>query len=184
MLAGIRSSRRLQLALFLFLGFCFGFLLQKGGLTSYDLIESQLLLQDFSVLTIFLTAVLTGAVLSFFFRRAGLATLHVQRPSLGQHLLGGLIFGVGFGIMGYCPGSATAAVGQGSLDALAGVIGILTGVGVFAGTYPYIRQTLLSRGKFRVSTLPMLLNLPEWLSVAGLAALITASLGALQLLGV
>ena len=47
MLEKIHAKRPLQLVLGLSIGFCFGFLLQKGGVTRYDIIMGQLLLQDF-----------------------------------------------------------------------------------------------------------------------------------------
>jgi uncharacterized protein len=43
-------------------GILFGFLLQKGGATRYDVIVGQLLLTDFTVLKIMLSAVLTGMI--------------------------------------------------------------------------------------------------------------------------
>jgi hypothetical protein len=46
---------------FLF-GIIFGFLLQKGGVTKYDVIIGQLLLEDFTVIKIMLSAVVTGMI--------------------------------------------------------------------------------------------------------------------------
>jgi len=43
-------------------GIVFGFLLQKGGATKYDVIIGQLLLIDFTVVKIMLSAVLTGMI--------------------------------------------------------------------------------------------------------------------------
>jgi uncharacterized protein len=43
-------------------GIAFGFLLQKGGATKYDVIVGQLLLTDFTVLKIMLSAVLVGMI--------------------------------------------------------------------------------------------------------------------------
>ena len=48
-LKGLRSKRRAQLAIGLFIGIGFGFLLQKGGVTRYDVIVGQLLLDDFTI---------------------------------------------------------------------------------------------------------------------------------------
>jgi hypothetical protein len=47
MIATLRSNRRIQLAAGLFIGICFGFLLQRGGVTRYEVVIGQLLLQDF-----------------------------------------------------------------------------------------------------------------------------------------
>jgi uncharacterized protein len=43
-------------------GILFGFLLHKGGATKYDVIVGQLLLTDFTVLKIMLSAVVTGMI--------------------------------------------------------------------------------------------------------------------------
>jgi hypothetical protein len=65
----------LQLFLGLAIGFCFGFLLQKGGVTRYDVIMGLLLLQDWTVLKVILTAILTGMIGIYLLRIPGLAKL-------------------------------------------------------------------------------------------------------------
>jgi hypothetical protein len=79
---------------------------------------------------------------------------------------GGLIFGVGFGVLGYCPGTVAGAVGQGSLDALfGGVVGILIGAGLFSEFYPKLEKRILSRGVFGELTWPQLLGVNPWFMV-------------------
>ena len=64
-------------------------------------------------------------------------------------IIGGLIFGVGFGILGYCPGTLAGAVGQGSLDALfGGLVGLIIGAGLFAEFYPKLEKAILDKGSF------------------------------------
>ena len=62
MLKTLHQSKGIQLAIGFFLGIVFGFLLQKGGVTQYDVIIGQLLLTDFTVLKIMLSAVVTGMI--------------------------------------------------------------------------------------------------------------------------
>lgn len=66
----------------LVLGFCFGivfgFLLQKGGLTKYEVLMDQFLLTDFTVAKIMLTAITVGIVGVFSLRALGLVKLHVK----------------------------------------------------------------------------------------------------------
>ncbi|MGD8649825.1 MAG: YeeE/YedE thiosulfate transporter family protein, partial [Desulfobacterales bacterium] len=111
MLEKVYSNRPLQLLLGLAIGFCFGFLLQKGGVTRYDVIMGQLLLQDWTVVKVILTAILTGMIGIYLLRIPGLAKLHTWSGSFGSTVIGGLIFGVGFAILGYCPGTLAGAVG-------------------------------------------------------------------------
>lgn len=60
MLKILHENTNLQLSIGLLTGILFGFLLQKGGVTRYDVIIGQLLLTDFTVVKIMLSAVVTG----------------------------------------------------------------------------------------------------------------------------
>jgi len=100
MFAHLHAQKGLQLILGLLMGVIFGFLLQKGGVTNYDVIIGQLLLTDFTVIKIMLTAVITGMLGVHALRSLGLAQLHPKPGSLGASVVGGLIFGAGFGMLG------------------------------------------------------------------------------------
>jgi hypothetical protein len=163
MLEKIHSKKGLQLFIGLLIGFCFGFLLQRGGVTRYDVIMRQLLLRDWTVVKIILTAILTGMVGIYLFRIPGLAQLHVYSGSFGSTVIGGFIFGVGFAILGYCPGTMAGAVGQGSLDALsAGVPGMVLGAAFYVEIYPALSSGILKAGEFGAKTLPGLFKLKPW----------------------
>ena len=165
-LKGLRSKRRAQLAIGLFIGIGFGFLLQKGGVTRYDVIVGQLLLADFTVFKVMASAVIVGMVGIHLLRSLGLASLHPKAGSWGSSALGGLIFGVGFGLLGYCPGTIAGAVGQGSVDALlGGFCGVLLGAGVFAWAYPRLEEKVLRRGEFGDKTIPKILGVNPWMVV-------------------
>jgi len=173
----LRANKRLQLLLGLVAGILFGFLLQRGGVTEYDVIIGQLLLRDFTVVKIMLTAAVTGMVGVYALRSLGLATLHPKPGSVGATVVGGLIFGVGFAVLGYCPGTVAGAVGQGALDALfGGVVGILLGAGLYAVIYPWLQRNLLSRGDFGAVTLPEALSLHPWIVVPPVAVILVALL--------
>ena len=180
----LRANKRLQLVLGLLMGVVFGFLLQRGGVTDYGVIIGQLLLTDFTVVKVMLTAVVTGMLGVYALRSLGLANLHPKPGSLGATVIGGLIFGAGFAVLGYCPGTVAGAVGQGSLDALfGGVVGILLGSGLYAVAYPWLQRHVLARGEFGAVTLPELLGVNPWIVVLPAAALITALLIWIQAAG-
>ena len=163
MLRAIHAQKGVQLGIGFAAGIFFGFLLQKGGMTTYDVIIGQLLLTDFTVVKIMLTAMATGMVGVHFLRSLGLAELHPKPGSLGSTAVGGLIFGAGFAILGYCPGTVAGAVGQGSLDALfGGVVGILLGAGLFSELFPRLNETVLNKGHFGEVTWPQLLKVHSW----------------------
>jgi hypothetical protein len=154
-------------------GILFGFLLQKGGATTYDVIIGQLLLSDFTVLKIMLSAVLTGMIGIYLMKTLGWVELNPKSGSMGSNITGGLIFGVGFGVLGYCPGTIAGAIGNGYLDALVGGFsGILIGTGIFAALYPRLKGGILKKGDFGNMTLPQLFNVNEWVVVVPVAVLI------------
>ena len=155
-------------------GILFGFLLHKGGVTSYDVIVGQLLLTDFTVIKIILTAVITGMLGIHLMRRLGWLQFSVKPGSWGKNAVGGLIFGVGFALLGYCPGTIAGAIGSGQLDALiSGLAGIILGSWLFALVYPRVRSGILMKGDFGDLTLPKLFKVNEWLVIIPFAALLS-----------
>ena len=173
MLKALHVHKPAQLAIGLLAGICFGFLLQKGGATSYDVIIGQLLLTDFTVVKIMLSAMLTGMLSVHLLRSLGLAQLHPKPGSFGSSALGGLIFGVGFGVLGYCPGTVAGACAQGWMDALAGgVVGLVIGAGLLAAVYPRLEAGILRKGDFGDLTFPTLFRVNAWCVVVPVAALV------------
>ena len=85
----VRQKRGLQLFLGAAVGIVFGFLLQRGQVTKYEIIVGQLLLRDFTVMKIMLTAIITGMLGIFFLSRLGLVNYHIQTGSLGTTVPGG-----------------------------------------------------------------------------------------------
>ncbi|HDS63539.1 MAG TPA: YeeE/YedE family protein, partial [Methanofollis liminatans] len=101
----LRGNAPAQLVLGLAMGVGFGACLQIAGVTRYDVILGQLLLTDFTVVKVMLTAVAVGTVGVYLMRGAGLADLHIKPGSVGATVVGGIIFGAGFAVLGYCPGT-------------------------------------------------------------------------------
>ena len=157
----------------LLVGIIFGFLLQKGGVTKYNVIIGQLLLEDFTVLKIMLSAVVTGMIGIYFMKTMGWVNLYPKTGSVGMSVIGGLIFGVGFALLGYCPGTVAGAVGNGYMDALfGGVIGILIGAGLFASLYRKVKHGILKKGDLATMTFPQLFKVNDWIVVLPAAALL------------
>ena len=173
MLNKLHTNQRTQRVIGLTIGVAFGFLLQKGSITSYDVIVGQLRLVDFTIFKTMLSAIVTGMLGVYLLRSLGLVRLHPKPGSVGTSVVGGLIFGVGFAVLGYCPGTVAGAVGQGSLDGLfGGVTGILIGTALFAAIYPRLQKPILSKGDFGAVTLPDLLNVNAWFVVIPVAILL------------
>ena len=184
MLTAFHSKKGPQLLLGLGMGMVFGFLLQKGGLTNYDVIIGQLLLDDFTVVKVMLTAVVTGMPGVYLLKTLGLGQLHPKPGSFGASVIGGLIFGVGFGTLGYCPGTLAGAVGHGYLSALVGgVVGILIGAGLFAAMYPKLEGSILHKGDFGELTFPRLLKVSPWIVVISAVSVLVCFLLMLEKVG-
>ena len=159
----LQKNTALQLCLGLVFGLVFGFLLQKGGVTEYDILIGQLLLTDFTVIKVILTAIAVGMAGVHLLLHFKLVQLQIKRGSWGTSLIGGVIFGIGFGILGYCPGTVSGAAAKGYIDALAGGIpGLLVGAGLFAGFFPVLNKSILNKGDFGELTFDQLFKLSKW----------------------
>lgn len=179
-----QNRDRSQLIWGLVFGIAFGFLLQKGGATKYDVIIGQLLLKDFTVVRIMLSAVLTGMLGIHVMKSLGWVRLYPKSGSVGMNVIGGLVFGVGFAILGYCPGTIAGAIGNGGLDAMTGgLAGILAGAGIFAAVYPRVSSGILRRGYFGDLTLPRLFKVNDWAVVIPVALIIVLILFLLERAG-
>jgi uncharacterized protein len=133
-------------------GCAFGFLLQKGGAANFAILQGVLLLENFVVVKIMLTAITVGMVAFHVLARRGLVEPKIQHVAYGSNVIGGLVFGAGFALLAYCPGTDVAAVGQGNLDALVGIVGLILGSYLFALTS--CRRDLSSIGQRGRLTLP------------------------------
>ena len=166
-------------------GVIFGFLLQKGGVTRYDVILEQLLLEDFTVLKIMFSAVVTGSIGIHLMRSLGWVQLKPKSGSWGKNAVGGLIFGVGFAVLGYCPGTIAGAIGNGYLDAVfGGLPGILIGSGLLAATYPRLKKGVLEKGYFGDITLPQLFKVNDWVIIVPLSVILITAMYLMELAGV
>ena len=157
-------------------GLAFGFLLQKGGVGKFNVLIGQLLLQDFTVAKVMLTAIVVGMLGIFALHRFAKVNLHIKPTRIGANIIGGLLFGAGFALMGYCPGTAAAALGQGSWDALFAMAGLIAGSWMFAELSGWTRRTVEKWGDLGEVLLPDLLHVPRGVFVGGFAVVITALL--------
>ncbi len=135
-----------QLLLGALFGVVFGFLLQKGGVAKYHVLLGVLLLEDFTVVKVMLTAIVVGSLGVFSLHALGLVKLHIKPTRYAANIIGGLLFGVGFALLGYCPGTGAAALGQGNWDAIAGVIGLMAGSYLFAECSARLGKTVMKWG--------------------------------------
>ncbi len=161
-------------------GILFGFLLQKGRAAKFHVIIGQLLLKDWTVLKIMATAVAVGSIGVYALVAMGAASLHIKPALLGGVILGGVCFGVGLAVFGYCPGTSVAASGEGRRDAMVGVAGMLVGAGVFVALYPALQPIIKSLADWGKITLPEASNVSPWLWIAGIVIAVALGFGLFQ----
>ncbi|MHC2070873.1 YeeE/YedE thiosulfate transporter family protein [Bremerella sp. T1] len=155
-----------KLAAGLVFGMVFGFLLQKGGVAKFDILIGVLLLENFVVVKVMMTAIIVGMIGSYFLRRANIIDFHINETKLGANILGGLIFGVGFGLLAYCPGTNAAAVGQGNLDAMSGIVGLLLGSYVYAMSTKFDKSAISNWGHCGKLTLNSVMGISQGAFIA------------------
>ena len=172
-----RSRRILGAILF---GLAFGFLLQKGGVGKYHILMGQLLLQDFTVVKVMLTAIVVGMIGIFTLHRFAKVNLHIKPTRIGSNIIGGLIFGAGFALIGYCPGTVAAALGQGNYDALFAMAGLIAGSYLYAEFSKTLKSSVRKWGDKGKLMLPEALHLPRAVFVPLFACVLIGVLFALD----
>ncbi|PIE21866.1 MAG: sulfurtransferase [Planctomycetota bacterium] len=125
------------------IGFFFGFVLERAGFGNSRLLAAQFYLRNMRVLKVMFTAILTTMLLVFWSSTLGILeypALFIQPTHLWPGIAGGFIFGVGFVIGGYCPGTALVSAATLKLDGAAFAFGLALGMLAFGETYPLFRS--------------------------------------------
>jgi len=124
---------------YLLAGLAFGFVMIKSEAASWYRIMEMFYFQSFHMFGIMASAIATGLTGVLLLKRYGrLLTLGGEpivipqkAPGRYNYIFGGLIFGLGWGIIGLCPGPIFALVGMGSIGALAALAGALHGTWLY-----------------------------------------------------
>ncbi|HRE14757.1 MAG TPA: YeeE/YedE thiosulfate transporter family protein, partial [Usitatibacteraceae bacterium] len=135
----IEMSAGLEHLAAILLGFGFGFALERAGFGSARKLTAVFYFYDMAVVKVMFTAIVTAMAGLFVLSTLGvldLAELYVEPTSWAGAIVGGLVFGTGFVIGGYCPGTSVAACATGRLDGFAFLGGMLGGVYLFAELFP------------------------------------------------
>ncbi len=173
-----------ELALAVLLGLGFGFSLERAGFGSARKLTAVFYFYDMAVVKVMFTAIVTTMVGLFLLSAAGLmdlSELYIEPTHLAAQALGGLVFGAGFIIGGYCPGTSIAALSTGRLDGLSFAAGMLAGVTAFAELTPGI-ETWIKAGATGEKTLPMVTGIGMgWWALAFVAFLAFAGWGMARL---
>ena len=173
-------ARETALWLAPFFGIAFGWLLERARVLDYNVIVNQLRLRDFTVLTVMLTAVVVGGFGVFVLVQMGEARWHLRDANMGGVVLGGLLFGVGMALYGYCPGTGFAAAATGRTHALVGVLGMIAGAIAYAYAFAWLRGTVLAWWNAGRITLADVTGQPMWLLYGVLAVVAIGVFAAIE----
>ncbi len=154
-----------ELILGLLIGMAFGAVLQLGGASSYHKIMGALLLKDMAIIKLILMAIAVGSVGIYALDLVDMANMSIKPTYIAGIIVAGLIFGVGFAVAGYCPGTCVVASAEGKTDAIVTVLGGLFGALVYSLVYPFI-SGLLGVANYGKITLPSLIGVDGiWIAI-------------------
>lgn len=146
-------------------GLLFGFFLQKGRVLRYDTQMGALRLFDMTIVKFMFSHVIVAMVGVYLLKDLGVVKLSVKSTQLAALVIGGVLFGIGWGFLGYCPGTSVGALGEGRWDAVWGIAGMLCGAALFAEVYPFFKRTVLTWGDLGKITWPQVLGVNHWIVI-------------------
>jgi rhodanese-related sulfurtransferase/uncharacterized membrane protein YedE/YeeE len=127
----------------LVIGTFFGVCLERAGFSSSRRLAGIFYFRDMAVLKVMFTALITAMLGLLVFTSIGWidpgTQLFLMETYYGTHILGGLIFGVGFVMAGWCPGTAVVGLASGKWDALVFLVGGVFGSILFNELFPLIK---------------------------------------------
>ena len=123
---------------FLFLGILFGIIMTKSEAVSWFRIQEMFRFGSFHMYGIIGTAVVLGAIMTYYLKQYGVKTiegqalkLQVKTLQLPRLLLGGTVFGLGWAMTGACPGPLYVLVGHGATAILVVIASAILGAFVY-----------------------------------------------------
>lgn len=169
-----------QVLVAVLVGIGFGFFLEKGGFGNSRVLAGQFYGYNFAVLRVMFSAMITAMIGLFGLSYAGFVNLelvYINETFLWPQIVGGLIFGVGWALGQFCPGTAFVGAVTGKIDAMAYVGGFFGGAILFGFAFPLVARFYESSSMGRVL-------LSDWMHLpAGVAvlAVVLVALGAFAL---
>ena len=124
----------MKLIKFFIVGVVFGIVLTKAEAVSWYRIYEMFMFQSFHMYGIIATAILVGVCGIKFIKSKEIqgfkgAEIDIQDKdfSISRYIIGGTMFGMGWGLVGCCPGPIFILIGNGVLSILVVLIGALLG---------------------------------------------------------
>ena len=146
-------------------GILFGFLLQKGRVLRFEKQIGAMLLKDMTIFKFMLSAILVGMVGIQLLTSAEIISLSHKAMNIGAVLVGGALFGCGWAVMGFCPGTSIGALGEGRWHAVFAIAGMVVGAALYAEFFPFFKSTVLTWKDFGKIGLPEVIGVSPWVII-------------------
>ncbi|MGC8658255.1 MAG: DUF6691 family protein [Desulfomonilaceae bacterium] len=124
------------------IGVLFGFVLERAGFGDSRNLTSIFYFRDMRVMRVMFSALVTAMLGLVILNRVGLfdysmlLDYSLLKTYLWPQIVGGVLFGLGFVVGGYCPGTAIVGVASGKIDSIVFLLGMIVGVDIFAFGMP------------------------------------------------
>ena len=141
------------------IGCAFGAILFLGGASSYRKILGTLLLKDMTIIKLMMTAIGVGTLGIYLLDQGGMANMSIKPAYIWGVVTGSVIFGIGWAVSGYCPGTCLVGSAEGKKDAIATLVGALVGALIFSMVFPTLDQLLLQNADFGKITVQSLFGI-------------------------
>jgi uncharacterized membrane protein YedE/YeeE len=160
----------------LLVGIAMGALIQRVGASSPRMILASLRLKDLTVIKFMATTIGVAMIVTYLLNLGMPMHLDVKPTYVLGVAIGGLIFGAGFALSGYCPGTCVVGIAEGRRDGLVALLGGVVGAVLFTLVYKLIEAPLIK---------PLSYGRITWADVFGAPPVLVAIvLGAAMLLAV
>jgi hypothetical protein len=145
------------------IGVAMGFFIQRVRASSPGMIAKNLRLENISVIKFMALTMAVGMIVVYALSLVIPQLLHfdVKPAYVVGVLLGGLVFGVGFGLGGYCPGTCVVGIGEGRKDAIVAILGGVVGALAFTLVYTTMIEPIIGIANLGKITLADVLHLPS-----------------------
>jgi uncharacterized membrane protein YedE/YeeE len=143
-------------------GIIFGVLLQLGEVIRFERQVGAMRLKDMTIVKFMLTTIVVGAIGLHLLSDLDVITFAPRGLSIGMQLVGGAMFGIGWAIIGYCPGTSVCALSEGRWHVVWPILGMIIGGLLFVFIYPFVQLYLRPIGNFGSISIPQLFGVNHW----------------------
>ncbi|MCF7849471.1 MAG: YeeE/YedE family protein [Kiritimatiellales bacterium] len=127
----------------LLIGIVFGVALEQAGFGSSRRLAGIFYFRDMAVLKVMFTAVIVsmlGLCYAKAFGWIAADNVYFLHTIYAAQIVGGLIFGIGFVVSGWCPGTGAVGLASGKVDALVFLAGAIGGSMLYNEAYPAVAR--------------------------------------------